>query len=62
MSESGVRSHIFFFIFFLRGGVIFYIEFTVVYMYAIVDACWKIRVKPKLLSAKTQTIKNNTGY
>lgn len=32
---------------------IFYIAFTVVYMYAIVDACRKKkRVKPKILRAK----------
>lgn len=38
--SMGVRSHIF--LFFVGGGVfIFYIAFTVVYMYAIVDACRK---------------------
>lgn len=44
----------YFFCFLWGGGVfIFYIEFTVVYMYAIVDACRKKkRVKPKILSAK----------
>lgn len=43
----------YFFVFCGGGVFIFYIAFTVVYMYAIVDACRKKkRVKPKILSAK----------
>lgn len=47
---------------FLWGGVfIFYIAFTVVYMYAIVDACRKKTCQAKGIERKkNKTIKNNT--